>query len=230
MRILILNPKDDFRLLSLISPLRAFEEIGVMREFDQDSYDQYNPELVFSNDMSKTPGAYDIAKIASLTPFINLDSFKEPEAAPRYNADMSYVGPITDMESSLLDILRLGYNVKNFFGSPSTFPCYSGDISMTECYNVYKNCKVSPIPKNDIGYREMDVIISGGNPLKYKDKEGFIKAAIKGIEGKKFSTKLSKSEILSHHTNYDRLSSELYKFGLTILADKIIDRKKLCSA
>jgi hypothetical protein len=228
MKILILNSRSDFRISSLIASLQHVDNVGIMTTFDQDSYTQYAPDFVMSDDMSKTPNAYDLTQVGAFAPFINLTQFREPEVLSKYQSDISYIGSITDCELAMVELLNRGYNVRNFANQPSTLACYSGDIPMSECYNVYKNCKVSPIPLNDIGYRELDIIVSGGNPLRFKNKSGFIEQAIKGINGKKFSTSLSKSEILAHHTNYDRLAGQFKSMGMNATAKKILDGKKIC--
>jgi len=132
------------------------------------------------------------------------------------------------MDSSMLLLHRLGHNVKNFYSSPSMLSCYSGSVTMDKCWNIYKSAKVSPIPKNDIGYRELDVIISGGNPLKYRDHDSFISEATKAIvNGKKFKQIHSKDEILSTHTNYERVSNIIEDMGFKAVAKKIRQEKAL---
>jgi hypothetical protein len=228
MKILILNSRSDFRITSFITPFKSIENIGIMSEFNENAYNEYKPDFVMSDDMSKTPGAYDLSRVATFAPFINLDTFREPQLLSKYTSDVSYIGRIEDFDSALLKLLQLGYNVKHFLEKASTLTCYSGNIDMSECYNVYRNCKVCPIPKDDLGHRELDIIVAGGNPLRFKDVDGFIAQAIKGIEGKKFRHLLSKSEILTNHTNYDRLATELSKIGQKTMAQKILDRKKIC--
>jgi hypothetical protein len=202
-------------------------EVGTIPMYDRASVESFGADIIFTDEIEKSPDAFDLTQISNLAPFINLMAYQEPSKQPRYESDISYIGPISDIDGLMLDLYRLGYNVRNFYGSPSMLPCYSGSISMSECWNVYKNSKVSPIPKNDIGYRELDIIASDGNPLKFSNKDEFITESIKGIKGKKFKTKVSKKIIFSDNTNFDRLATILDKMGFGAVAKKI-KQEKLC--
>lgn len=226
MKSLVITSRNDFRIHSLLAPLKEIMEVGFLKQFDSQSVDDFGADIIFTDEIEKSPDGYDLKKISNVRPFINLLSYKDPLYLPKYESDVSYIGPISDMSSSLLDVYRLGYNVKNFFGSPSLLPCYSGSIPINECWSVYKSAKVSPIPKGDIGYRELDIIMAEGNPLKYTEKDEFIKEAIKGINGKKFKTIMSKSSIFSGHTNFDRLFQILTDLGFSAIAKKIQQEKK----
>lgn len=226
MKTIIISERNDFRLHSLIAPLQRIMEVGFMKKYEADSYASFNPDIVFTDEIHFTPDAYDLSKISTLEPFINFNVFREGVYLDRYKSDMSYIGPISDMDSSMLLLHRLGYNVKNFYSSPSMLSCYSGSVTMDRCWDIYKSAKVSPIPKNDIGYRELDVIISGGNPLKYRDNNSFISEAIKAIvNGKKFKQIYNKDEILSTHTNYERVSNIIEDMGFKAVAKKIRQEK-----
>lgn len=226
MKTLVITPRSDFRIHSLLAPLRSIMEVGLIQKYDQASVAEFCPDIIFSDEMQYTPDAYDLAKVSNLRPFINLVSFREPVFAPKYQSDISYIGPISDMESVLLDIYKMGYNVKNFFSSPSLLPCYSGSVGPNECWAIYKSATVSPIPKSDIGYRELDIIAAGGNPLKYTTKEEFISEAIKGIKGKKFKASTSVSSIFGSNTNFDRIAQILTEIGFSAIAKKVLQEKK----
>lgn len=200
-------------------------EVGFLQKYDEPSVGSFGADLIFTDEIEKTPEGFDLLQIGKLEPFINLLSYSEPQVSPRYSSDISYVGPISDLESSMLDLFRLGYNVRNFYGTPSLLPCYSGSISMNDSWEVYKNAKVSPIPKFDMGYRELDIIASDGNPLKYISKDEFIKEAIKGVNGKKFKQSTTKKVILSSMTNFDRLAAIIDKMGFSAISKKIKQEK-----
>lgn len=228
MKTIIISDRNDFRLHSLISPLQSIMEVGFMKKHDAASFAAFNADIVFTDEIHLSPDGYDLSKLSTLEPFINFNAFKEGIYLDKYKSDMSYIGPISDMDASMLSIHRLGYNVKNFYGSPSMLSCYSGSVTMDRCWNVYKSAKVSPIPKNDIGYRELDIIAAGGNPLKYRDNTSFISEAIEGIvNGKKFPQIHSKDKILSLHTNYERVSNIVEDMGFKAVAKKIRQEKKL---
>jgi len=228
MKTIIISERNDFRLHSLIAPLQRMMEVGFMKKYEADSYNAFNPDIVFTDEIHFTPDGYELSKISTLKPFINFNVFREGVYTDKYKSDVSYIGPISDMDSSLILLHRLGHNVKNFYISPSMLSCYSGSVTMDKCWNIYKSAKVSPIPKNDIGYRELDVIISGGNPLKYRDHDSFISEAIKAIvNGKKFKQIHSKDEILSTHTNYERVSNIIEDMGFKAVAKKIRQEKAL---
>lgn len=226
MKTLVITNRNDFRVQSLIAPLKNIMEVGFLQKYDAASIADFGADIVFSDEIENTPDAYDLKKLSGVRPFINLLSFVESVKLAKYESDISYIGAISDMESSLLDLYKLGYNVKNFFGSPSLLPCYSGSVGAHDCWNIYRSANVSPIPKSDIGYRELDIIASDGNPLKYTTKSEFIAEAIKGIKGKKFKPSMSKSVVLSNNTNFDRLSQILTEIGFAAISKKVLQEKK----
>lgn len=226
MKTLVITSRNDFRIHSLVSPLKTIMEVGFLHKYDPQSVADFGADIVFSDEMHNTPDAYDLSKISNLRPFINLLVFSTPSFCDKYSSDVSYIGPISDMESALLDLYKMGHNVKNFFGTPSLLPCYSGSIPVTECWNVYRSAIVSPIPKSDVGYRELDIIASDGNPLKYTTKSEFISEAVKGISGKKFKHSTSKASIFGSNTNFDRVSQILNEIGFSAVAKKILQEKK----
>ena len=201
-------------------------EVGFLQKYDPQSVSEFGADIVFSDEMNSTPDAYDLSKISNLRPFINLSVFSEPVYHTKYTSDVSYIGPISDMESSLLEIYKLGHNVRNYFGTPSLLPCYSGSIPANECWHIYKSSLVCPIPKSDVGYRELDIIASDGNPLKYTNKDEFISEALKGISGKRFKLSTSKTSIFGGNTNFDRVAQILTEIGFSAVAKKILQEKK----
>lgn len=226
MKTLVITSRNDFRIHSLLAPLRLVMEVGLLQKYDPASVADFGADIIFSDEMHNTPEAYDLSKISSLRPFINLISFSEPSFSPKYKSDISYIGPISDMESSLLEIYKMGYNVRNFFSSPSLLPCYSGSVGPNECWSIYRSALVCPIPKADIGYRELDIIASGGNPLKYTTRDEFISEAVKGVNGKKFKLSTSTASIFGSNTNFDRLSQILTEIGFSAVSKKILQEKK----
>lgn len=225
MKSLVITSRNDFRVHALMTPLKRIMEVGFLPKHDEASVDNFGADLIFTDEIHLSPDGYDLQQVSKLQPFINLSAFSEPTNSAKYESDVSYIGPISDVEGSLLELFRLGYNVKNFYGGASLLPCYSGSISMEQCWDIYKNSKVSPVPKGDIGYRELDIIVSDGNPLKYTSKEEFLSEAIRGIDGKKFKQTTTKRTILSANTNFDRLGMILEKMGFSAVAKKIKQEK-----
>ena len=225
MKSLVITQRSDFRIHSLVSPLKAIMEVGFIPTHDHASVESFGADLIFTDEIGKYPDGFDLLQISKLDPFINLLSYSEPSLCSKYESDISYIGPVSDLESSMLDLFRMGYNVKNFYGAPSLLPCYSGSISMNDCWNVYKNAKVSPVPRSDMGYRELDIIASDGNPLKYTHRDEFIAEALKGVSGKKFKVNTTKKAIFGLNTNFDRLSAIVEKMGFSAIAKKIKQEK-----
>lgn len=226
MKTLVITSRNDFRIHSLVAPLRSLMEVGFLQNYDHAGVADFSPDIVLTDEIEKTPDGYDLKKISNVRPFINLLSYRDPVPEPKYESDISYIGPISDMGGAMLDLYRLGYNVRNFYASPSMLPCYSGSIPMDECWGVYRNAKVSPIPADDIGYRELDIIASDGNPLKFTTKDEFISEAIKGIKGKRFKHSMPKKVVLGSNTNFDRLSQILTEIGFAAISKKVLQEKK----
>lgn len=196
-----------------------------MGKYDAPSYTAFNPDIVLTDEIHHSPDGYDLSQIAKLKPFINFNAFTEGKFVDKYKSDMSYIGPISDMNSCMSKLHNMGYNVRNFYGSPSMLSCYSGSVTMDKCWSIYRSAKVCPIPKNDIGYRELDIIAAGGNPLKYTDSEKFIEDAILGIKGKTFAKITTKDDILRNRTNYEAISTIVENMGFKAVANKIRQEK-----
>jgi hypothetical protein len=227
MKTLIISDRNDFRLYSLIAPLQKIMEVGFMKKYEAVSYEAFNADIVFTDEIHNSPDGYDLSNLSKLNPFINFNVFVEAKYTDKYKSDMSYIGPISDMDSSMIKFHNLGYNVRNFYGSPSMLSCYSGSITMDKCWNVYRSAKICPIPKNDIGYRELDIIAAGGNPLKYTNTENFIEEAIKGVKGKQFAKITTKDDILYNRTNYEVVSNIVENMGFRAVANKIRQEKSI---
>lgn len=195
-----------------------------MRQLDKPSLKEFAPDIIFS-DYPET-GGYDLRKLEGLKPFINLSEFTEPKILPKYETDVVYLGNVTDMDSSLLDLYSSGFRVRYYYGKTEGRPCYAGSVPMSECWNVYKNSKVSPVPIKDLGYRELDIIMADGNPLKYTNKKQFLRDVADGVGGKRFNQSRSKAEILFQHTNFDRVSAIMAEMGHNDISKEIKERKK----
>ena len=227
MKSLVISKRNDFRIQSLMAPLQKIMEVGHMQTHEVAAFESFDADLVFTDEIEAFPDGFDLKSLSKIQPFINLLSYRESKIEPKYESEISYVGPISDMGGAMLDLYRLGYNVRNFYASPSMLPCYSGSIPMDECWGVYRNAKVSPIPADDIGYRELDIVASDGNPLKFTTKDEFISEAIKGIKGKRFKHSMPKKVVLGSNTNFDRLATILDKMGFPAVAKKV-KKEKTC--
>lgn len=195
-----------------------------MRQLDMTAVKEFAPDIIFS-DYPET-GGYDLRKLEGLKPFINLSEFTDPKVLQKYDTDVVYLGSATDMDSSLLDLYSDGVRVRYYYSKAENRPCYAGFVPMSECWNVYKNSKVSPIPMKDLGYRELDIIMAGGNPLQYTNKRQFISDVVDGVNGKRFKPSKSKAEILFQHTNFDRISAIMAEIGQKDISKEIKERKK----
>lgn len=220
MKTLVITNRKDFRLFSLIAPLQEIMEVGFSQFPDENSIREYRPDIILSD--FSIDGAYDLKLIGKFPPFVNYSVFREPKLDARFTSDITYLGPLTDIP----DLLALAkYNLRHFDSSPSMTPYYSGSIHINNCFTAYKAAKVCPVPANDIGYRELDIIISDGNPVRYENREQFLRDCASGVAGKKFKGRMSKSVILKHHTNYERISEILESIGKRSVADLIKKRK-----
>ena len=225
MKTLVISNRNDFRLYSLIAAMQTIMPVGFLRSYDKQSVDSYGADIIFADEIHHFQNCYDLSNLSRLNPFVNLDSYSNPVDDPKYVSDISYLGNITDFDSALPILFQLGYNVRNFNPQPSGLACYSGSVGVAECWNIYRNAKVSPIPSNDVGYRELDIILAGGNPLKFISKDEFIREAVNGIRGKKFPHSIDRSSIIEHNTNYDRLSQIVADMGFREVSEKIMKAK-----
>jgi hypothetical protein len=223
MKALIISDMRDFRVSNLIYPLQEIMEVGIMTVFDENSVREFNPDIVFSS--VKYKGAYDLSELHRIKPFINLNILKEKTNTDTYKSDVVYLGN-TSIFPLLSEIYGMGYVVRQFDQQPSMTPYYSGKISINKCCDVYRSAKVSLVPKNDMGYRLLDIIVSDGNPLIY-DERTFLEDCVDGIKGKKFQSHTNKDKILKYDTNYDRLSVILSSMGFETQARKVYENKRI---
>lgn len=223
MKALIISDMMDFRVSSLIYPLQEVMEVGIMTTFDENSVREFNADIIFSS--VKYKGAFDLTELHKIKPFVNLNIIKDRTNTKSYNSDVAYIGSAS-MFPLLSEIYNMGYIIRQFDQQPSMTPYYSGKISINKCYDVYNSAKVSLIPKNDLGYRILDIIVSDGNPLIY-DENTFVEDCVQAIKGKKFSYFMNKNDIIKYDTNYDRLSSILNSMGFEKQAKKVYENKRI---
>lgn len=219
MKALVISSINDFRLFSLVSPLKQIMEVGFTPRYDKESVEKFAPDIVFSD----CGIGWDSKKIDKIKPFINLDTFQPKQNTPKYECDIAYLGPESDM--SLLEFHKMGYNVRIFSSTPCSCPIYSGSVPVEECWHIYRSAKVCPIPADDLGYREMDIIAAGGKGVKFRHKHQFFTDIVDAINGKTTSTYLTKQQVFNNHTNYDRLSSVLEDLGFKAISYKIMEKK-----
>lgn len=211
----------DFRVDSLLSPLNQVGEVGRIREYDSGVIAEYKPDLILSD----CGHGWDIRQVSKVPPFINLDSYIAPEVRREFVADVSYLGDPKDFGMCLFDLYRYSHKVKVYHTKLLFSPIYCGLISLQAGWHIYGSTKVSPVPKDDIGFRELDIIAAGGNPLKFRYKDQFLSECKEAIDGKRFETRLDKTEIFRSHTNYDRIGSILVQMGQNDLAKLIMEKK-----
>lgn len=227
MRILVNINKVDFRFGNLVKPLEKLDiALGVVvGKLDKDVIDRFNPDIVIHNGFLKSDGFIEIPigdiTYSLLGPFTALSS---SEVDVKYNSDICYIGDVKDFGNDLYQLMDQ-YNFKLFSHIAYSFPSYCGNLTQENTGKAYKNAKVSVVPVNDFGYREMDIIVSDGNPVKFQNKDQFFSDVHDGVNGKKFTTNYTKEEILEKHTNYDKLSKVFKDIGLTQLASQVKELK-----
>ena len=227
MRILINIDKADFRFINLVKPLEKLDvSLGVVTgKLDRSIVDRFNPDIVVHNSPSFNMNCANIAvndiTYATLGPFTNIPDSKED---PLFSSDVCYIGDVKDFGSELFELMDR-YDFKLFSHVAYSFPSYCGNLIQEDTGNAYRNSKVSIIPSSDFGYREMDIVISDGNPVKFKNRDQFLSDVHDGVNGKRFSSKYTKEQILQNHTNFDKLSEVFKNSGLNQLALKVKELK-----
>jgi starvation-inducible outer membrane lipoprotein len=76
-------------------------------------------------------------------------------------------------------------------------------------------------------FKLLDIIYSGGNPVLHDGDDDKFIADVKGaLDGKCFRDKfISRQEIISNHTNHDRMSEIFGKIGLNKISQMILNSK-----
>lgn len=223
MKALIVCNSNDFRINLLAKAIRSVGEVGYMHKYNPQSLIEYAPDFVISDIPVNHKHVFSVSKLDSLGPFIDLTEFKHPSVNKDFECDVVYLGDIKEFQE-LLDVHKMGYKFRYYFTNPSGLCCYAGNIPMNQSYELYRNAKASPIPKDDIGFREMDIVVSRGNPVKYSSN--IIQDTIKAIEGKKFTSSYSYKKILETSTNFDKVSEILVDLGKYRLVSEFKEKKK----
>ncbi len=224
MKILIVSNADDFRLNMLTKAIRSVGEVGVMHKYDPISMVQYKPDVVIT-DLPKVSHdtVFKLSDIDNFGPFVDLTEYKPPVKRSEYQCDLVYLGDIKEFPA-LIELYRNGHNLRYYFSTPSGLACYAGNIPMSFGFDLYHNARVSPIPANDQGFRELDVILADGNPVREsKDFERDVQVALKG---KRLPQKYSKKKILSSMTNFDVASQIMIKVGKYKFSNALKEKKE----
>ena len=139
---------------------------------------------------------------------------------------MSYIGSPDDFGLELYKYFNKEYDLKLFFERPLPVFSYCGVLDKTNVFNVYNRSKISLVPENDNGFRELDIIASGGKPIKFVNKKQFheeVKESLKN--GVKMDASLRK-KVLNEKTAFDKMSDILRKEGMGMLGKKLRSSKK----
>jgi hypothetical protein len=224
MKVLIVSNVDDFRLNMVTKAIRTVGEVGIMHKYDPMSLLQYNPDIVISDQKVNHNKVFKISDLDQFGPFVDLTEYKTPSRNTDYECDAVYLGDIKEFKS-LIELYKNGLHLRYYFSVPSGLACYAGNIPMSYSFDLYLNAKACPIPSNDGGFREMDIILAGGNPVIESDNfADDMKAALKG---KRRPSKLSKKKILENHTNFDVASHIMTELSAYKLSN-ILKEKKQC--
>lgn len=223
MKVLIVSNTNDFRINLLTKAMRTVGEVGFMHKYNPQSLIEYSPDFVISDIPVNHNHVFKLDKLDSLGPFIDLTEFKEPQINSDYVCDAVYLGDIKEFQE-LLNIHKRGYSLRYYFTNPSGLSCYAGNIVMSKSFELYRNALASPIPKDDIGFREMDIVVSRGNPVRYSPN--IIEDIVKAIDGKKFTSQYSRKKILETSTNFDKAIEIVISLGKYRLVQALKEKKK----
>jgi len=235
MKILIYNNAKDFRFSSLTKCLSVLDiEVGsVEGTATKQDIVNFNPTILIHNLPSKIKDDHDrfaeividnetYKRIGPFTGYIK-DYIQDDDA---FKSDIAYIGSPDDFDLELYRYLNSDYDIKIFGNKPLPIMGYCGALTQNDTFNIYKNSKVSVVPKNDLGFREIDIIAAGGNPVKFKDKNQFHEEIESSISNPiKVDDKL-RDKVLKEKTVFDKMSEVLKYSGLTVLSKKLIEAKR----
>lgn len=223
MKILLLIENNDFRVNLLVKVFEHIkEQIGFLNTVDFAAINEFSPDIIIHNTNKILPACPKV-KIDqdSLKPFVDPFLFTELKYDKKYDSDVVYIGDPYDFGDNLKEILSLDCKTRLHCSNNRITGFYSGIITDKECITSYHSSKCSIIPPDDLGFRELDIIMSEGNPVK-DDYSTNIK---KAIDGHKFSGSMSKDEIQNKYTNFDIMSSILKANSLKGLSNMILRAK-----
>jgi hypothetical protein len=235
MKILIYNNANDFRFASLTKCLSTLGiEVGsVEGTATKQDIVNFNPTILIHNISSSIKEEKD--KFAEI--IINEETYKKIGPFTGYlkhyiqdnnafKSDISYIGSPDDFGLEMYRYFNCEYDTKIFGNKPIPIMGYCGAVSQNDTFNIYKNSKVSIVPKNDLGFRVMDIIAAGGNPVKFEDSNQFHEDIKSSIGNKiKIDDKL-RNKILKESTVFDKMSEILKNAGLSVLSRQLKNLKE----
>lgn len=142
-----------------------------------------------------------------------------------YESDICYFGDLDSLDDSIHYFLNLDYNVKIFSPKPTMLYGNSGVLRQDKVPYIYSQSKCSIVPSGDIGYREIDIIYAGGNPVRFKDRDSFISSVKDAVAGKREGGIMSVEDVHQSHTQYDRMASIFKSVGLEKISKLLINNK-----
>lgn len=254
MKILAYKSELDFNFDAIVRAIADTKyEIGYMSQtIDEKTIDEFAPDVIIHNikDIEKFPIKNNVISINLnetssnnsfsfnntesknyLKPFVSIKNNNvEPNKEDFFKSDVVYIGsPI--IFKGVLEFLCREENEINFkFFSDRTHNIrgYCGMCNAEDYFKFYHKSKASLVHHKDI-HRIMDIIISDGNPVIYKNAEQCINDIKEALnKNKKFTVDgYSKKEILKNDTSYDRASEIFRTIGLKKVAEELLRIKNL---
>ena len=253
MKILMLTEEYDLFFHFLLESLNGLKIPVAHASFPISSEDmqQYDPDIIIHNVKSVAKISYrdsitisineleeencfsmkDMESKNFIKPFVKLSDIKLDDH--KYKSDVVYVGNPNLLPDSIVDIQNdKNIRFKIINSSPAPIISYCGSAHFDNYKKFFKMAKCSLVNKIDsdlenYSFKLLDILYAGGNPILHEDDdEKFVEDVRDALDGKCFRDQfMSRQEIVSNHTNHDRMSEIFSKIGLNKISQMILNSK-----
>lgn len=221
MKVLILSENNP-RMMVVARCLNGLCQMGFASKIVADDIEKFDPDLVISGFDLELP--YPTIKInENLKPFIDLDAYKASQQESNFDcaSDVVFVGNLSEIGEDLFPVINQ-YDFKSFDQKPNLTGTYCGSLTADDVFRVYSQSRACLVPKNDNGFRELDICAVNGNVVKH---DAYFLDNIEKAQTESIPGKWSQDEVLNNHTNYDRMAELLEGIKLNTLAKSVRKKK-----
>lgn len=156
-------------------------------------------------------------------PFIDLS--QKSEFDPKYECDVSFIGDPSVFGGANTYLIN-NMDFKFFNHEPIQTIGYCGVCHPENYGKLYKSSKVSLVPPNSNEYRMFEIIYCDGYPVVYHDEDQFLEEIYTVVkDGIKSTLPITKEDLTSYHTNYDRMAEICIECGLEKTSRELLDMK-----
>ena len=249
MKILLCNELKDPRFKTLTSTVYSLKNTVVGEVIDEISIKDivdFGADIIITNSPnSKTFSEKTKSVVVSIDdekfsfddpecenfiePFIELNQ-ENKQQNEKYACDVSFMGDPSVFGPVCIKLINNENILFKFFNNnPMPYLGFCGYCAPENYSKLYNMSKSHLLLNDKDTYRLYDVIYHNGNPVLQNDKnsEEFYEDILYSLNNESKDLKITKKEIISNHTNYDRMASIFNTIGLKKFGKNLKKNKPL---